>query len=111
MPTMSLNSPHKLALFVMLALAAVAPSTALAQAPQAPVPAPAPAPPPTDVLPPDENYRVEISAGAWFTVPSTALYSDTEVVTSGSTSTTINGTNFDFKTLGLSNKLFPVGQL
>jgi hypothetical protein len=58
-----------------------------------------------------EKYHVEFSAGAWFTMPSTALFSDSETVTSGSTTTTVNGTSIDFKKLGLSNKTFPDGHL
>jgi hypothetical protein len=59
-----------------------------------------------------ERYHVELSGGAWFTMPSTALFSDSETVTSGSTTTTVNGTSIDFKNqLGLNNKTFPDGHL
>jgi hypothetical protein len=39
------------------------------------------------------------------------LFSDSETVTSGSTTTTVNGTSIDFKQLGLNNKTFPEGHL
>src|SRR5260221_9421564 len=59
-----------------------------------------------------EKYHVELSVGAWFTMPSTALFSDTEVVTSGTTTTTVNGTIIDFKKqLGLNNQMFPDAHL
>jgi hypothetical protein len=64
---------------------------------------------PTDSL--YERYHVELSGGAWFTMPSTALFSDSENVTSGSTTTTVNGTSIDFKQLGLINKTFPDAHL
>src|SRR5690349_9031518 len=63
-----------------------------------------------------EEYRVEFSAGAWITRPSTVEYSDTETLTNtvGSTTTTtvVNGTLVNFRSLlGLSNQTFPEGHL
>ncbi|HET9832069.1 MAG TPA: hypothetical protein VFP91_10180, partial [Vicinamibacterales bacterium] len=63
-----------------------------------------------------EEYRVEFSAGAWITRPSTVEYSDTETLTNtvGSTTTTtvVNGTLVNFRTLlGLPNLTFPEGHL
>ena len=47
-----------------------------------------------------EDYRIEVAAGVWATVPSTVQYSDTE--------NGLTGTNIDFKQqLGLSNQRFP----
>jgi hypothetical protein len=59
-----------------------------------------------------EEYRVELQAGAYLSIPSTVLYSDTESLTSTvngvSTTTVVNGTLVDFKTvLNLKNKVFP----
>jgi hypothetical protein len=90
------------------------PSPARAQVTPAPTPTPpaqpAAAPAAPAVEPPiGENYRFEVSAGIWPTMPSTMLYSDTESVTpSGSTTaTTVTGTNIDFKQqLGLKNQTF-----
>ena len=39
------------------------------------------------------------------------MYSDTEDVISGSTTTTVNGTSIDFKKLGLDNQIFPEAHL
>ncbi|HUK34242.1 MAG TPA: hypothetical protein VLV86_10045 [Vicinamibacterales bacterium] len=63
-----------------------------------------------------EDYRVEFSAGAWVTRPSTVNYSDTETITSTSgtvaTTTTLNGSLVDFRSLlGLSYQTFPEGHL
>jgi hypothetical protein len=63
-----------------------------------------------------EEYRVEFSAGAWATRPSTVTYSDTESITSTvngtTTTTTINGTLIDFRSLlGLSNQTFAESHL
>src|SRR5882724_1093338 len=90
------------------------PSPVRAQATPAPPPTPpaqpAAAPAAPAVEPPiGENYKFEVSAGVWPTMPSTMLYSDTESVTpSGSTTaTTVTGTNIDFKQqLGLNNQMF-----
>ncbi|HVZ19578.1 MAG TPA: hypothetical protein VG871_00870, partial [Vicinamibacterales bacterium] len=59
-----------------------------------------------------EAYHVELQVGAFASMPSTVMYSDTESITttSGSTTTTtvVNGTNIDFKKqLGLKNQVFP----
>ncbi len=93
-----------------------------AQAPPAPAPAPAPAAaapaepvaPVIDLL--GAEYRVELQVGAWVSMPSTVLFSDTETLSStvnGTTTTTlVNGTNIDFKSaFGLKNKVFPEGHL
>jgi len=85
-----------------------------------PVPPPAqPAPPPAQPTPPStvavpsfvpigETYRFEVAVDGWSTLPSTMMYSDTETVTSGGTSTIVPGTNIDFKQqLGLHNQWFP----
>lgn len=92
---------------------------------QAPTPPPA-TPPPAQAAPAEpvapiveivgEEYRVEFSAGGWWTRPSTVTYSDTESLTvtaNGTTTTTVvNGTLVDFKRdLGLSNQVFPEGHL
>ncbi len=63
-----------------------------------------------------EDYRVEISASAWFTIPSTVQYSDTESITNTvngtATTTVVNGTLVDFRReLGLSNQTFPEGRI
>jgi hypothetical protein len=88
---------------------ALLPARAHAQAAQPPA---TPAAPPEPVAPVvtiiGEEYRVELSAGAWFTMPSAVTYSDTENVTSGTTTTTVTGTNIDYKKdLGLQDKVFP----
>jgi hypothetical protein len=92
------------------------PAAARAQAAPEGTPAQAPAQtaPSFDVL--GEDYHVELQVGAWFTVPSTVLYSDTESITSTvngtSTTTVVSGTNVDFKSLlGLTNKVFPEAHL
>jgi len=102
----------KTTLYSLFALAVVlGPARAGAQVtpPPAPAATPAPAETPVPVIAiVGEEYRVEVQAGAWVTQPSTVMYSDTEVRTSGSTSTTINGTNIDFRNdLGLKNQIFP----
>lgn len=96
-----------------------------AQTPPAPAP-PAPgtpaaqAPPGGPVAPEiaivGEEYRVEVSADAWFTMPSTIQYSDTETTTNTSNGTTVttavNGTLVDFiRDLGLKNQVFPGGNI
>jgi hypothetical protein len=92
----------------------------MAQVAPPPAPAPAPAAAPEPVAPViaivGEEYRVELQVGAWVTMPSTVLYSDTETRTSTvngtTTSTVVNGTNVDFKNLlGLKNQVFPEGHL
>ncbi len=98
----------------------VAATSSYGQTPPAPAPAPAqpaPAEPAAPVIAiVGEDYHVEFSAGAWFTMPSTIQYSDTEstVVTANGTTTTtvINGSLVDFKRdLGLKNQTFPEGRL
>jgi hypothetical protein len=84
-----------------------------AQSTQTPAPAPAPTQAPAEPASEPligENYRVELSAGVWATMPSTVQYSDTETITTGTpaTSTTVNGTIIDFKgRLGLHDQRFP----
>jgi len=94
------------------------PARARAQAPPPPAaPAAAPAEPVAPVaVVVGEEYRVEFQLGAWFSMPSTVLYSDSEPVTttSGSTTTTttVNGTNIDYKKqLALKNQIFPEAHL
>jgi len=88
-----------------------------------PAPAPNPNPPPAqpgstggpqapEYFVIGEEYRVEVSIGAWFTRPSTVNYSDSETVTSTvnnvTTTTTLNGTLIDFRSLlGLQKDPFP----
>jgi hypothetical protein len=79
------------------------PARADAQAAQPPA-TPAPTAPGEPVAPVvtivGEEYHAELSVGAWFTMPSTVTYSDTEG--------TVSGTNIDFKKdLGLKDKMFP----
>ena len=97
----------------MLALLVLGLTAARADAQTTQTPAPATAAPensPSEAV--GEKYHVELSVGAWFTMPSTALFSDTEVVTSGTTTTTVNGTIIDFKKqLGLNNQMFPDAHL
>ena len=96
---------------------ALMPARANAQAAQPPAtPAPAAATPAEPIAPSvliiGEEYRAEIQVGAWFTMPSTVMYSDTESVTSGTTTTTVTGSNIDFKQqLGLKNQVFPDAHL
>ena len=101
-------------------------STARAQVvpPPPPNPAPAPPAPPLQTGGPiapvysviGEDYRVELAAGAWLTRPSTVNLSDTETITSTVNSTTtttvLNGTLIDFRSLlGLDNQWFFNGQV
>lgn len=73
-------------------------SLARAQAAQPPAqPAPPPSIPVPSFVPIGETYRFEISVEGWSTLPSTMMYSDTETVTSGTTSTTVVGTDINFK--------------
>jgi hypothetical protein len=77
-------------------------SPARAQSAQPPAQPAQPAPPPSSVPVPSfgpigETYRIEISVEGWSTLTSTMMYSDTETVTSGSTSTTVIGTDINFK--------------
>ena len=98
----------------MLALFLLGLTAARADAQTALTPASAPAQANSPTEPSEavgEKYHVELSVGAWFTMPSTTLFSDSETVTSGSTTTTVNGTNIDFKQLGLNNKTFPDAHL
>jgi len=104
----------KTTLYSVLALGLVCGSgPAFAQAPPAPAPAQAPAEPPAPTFTAlGENYHVEFQAGAMMTVPSTAMFADTEDVTTTtngtSTTTTVTGTNLDFKSLlGLQNTTVP----
>jgi hypothetical protein len=119
-----LENMTKTFLYSLFALGVVlAPARASAQAappPAAPPPAPAQAAPAEPVAPiiaiVGEEYRVELQIGAWVSMPSTALYSDTESIsttTNGTTTTTVvNGSNVDFKgLLGLKNKVFPEAHL
>ena len=83
---------------------------------QAAAPPATPAAPAEPVVPAvtliGEDYHVELQVGAWFSIPSTAMYSDSEPVTVGTTTTTVNGTNNDFKkNLGLTNQIFPEAHL
>jgi len=105
----------KTPLYSVFALALVlTPASVLAQAaPPAPAPAQAPAEPIAPVIAiVGEEFRVELQVGAFASMPSTVLYSDTETLTStvnGVTTTTqVNGTLVDFKgMLGLKNQVFP----
>jgi hypothetical protein len=111
-----LSSSYAINPYGMLALLLLGLTAARADAQTALTPAPATAAQATSTSEPSEaigeRYHVELSVGAWFTMPSTALFSDSEVVTSGTTSTTVNGTSIDFKKqLGLNNKTFPGGHL
>jgi hypothetical protein len=96
---------------------ALGPAQAMAQVTLQPVPARAPAEPvPPAVSGLGEDYRVELQIGAWMTIPSTVMYSDTETISTISngttTSTLVVGTNIDFmKTLGLTNQVFPEGHI
>jgi len=104
--------------FFMTVLAG-APTVALAQAPAAP-PAP-PAQTPAEPLAPiiniiGEDFHVELQIGAWVAMPSTVQYSDTESVTSTvngtSTTTVVNGSLVDFRSLlGMKNQVFPEGHI
>src|SRR5262249_386334 len=76
-----------------------------AQPAQPALPAAEPVP---SFVPIGETYHFEVSVDAWSTLPSTMKYSDTETVTSGTTTTTVVGTNINFKEqLGLHNQWFP----
>jgi hypothetical protein len=104
--------------FFMTVLAA-GPATALAQAPTTPPPAAAQTPaepvaPAINII--GEDFRVELQIGAWASMPTTVLYSDTETLTSTvngkSTTTVVNGTLVDFRSqLGLKNQVFPAGHI
>jgi hypothetical protein len=76
-------------------------SPARAQAAQPPAQPAQPAPPSSvpvpSFVPIGETYRFEVSVEGWSTLPSTMMYSDTETVTSGSTSTIVTGTDINFK--------------
>ena len=113
-----LENMTKTFLYSVFAFACVlAPAQALAQATPPPAPAPAPAEPVAPVIAiVGEEYRAELQIGAWISMPSTVLYSDTESIsttTNGTTTTTVvNGTNIDFKNLlGLKNQVFPEAHL
>ena len=98
-----------LALSAAAALGLLLPSPVRAQAAQPPAQPATPAPATTPAVEPPigENYHFEVSGAMWATMPSTMLYSDTEVVTSGTTSTTVTGTNVDFKQqLGVHDQKF-----
>src|SRR5258708_14649279 len=96
---------------------ALSPARALAQAAAPPAQTPPATPAPAEPVAPviailGEEYRVELQVGAWVTMPSTVIFSDTETLSStvnGTTTTTVvNGSNVDFKgNLGLKNKAFP----
>jgi hypothetical protein len=111
MSTRRLSSSYVINLYGIFALLVLGLTAARADAQTAQAPATAaPDSSPSEAV--GERYHVELSVGAWFTMPSTALFSDTEVVTSGTTTTTVNGTNIDFKKqLGLNNQIFPEGHL
>jgi hypothetical protein len=117
-----LENMTKTILYSLFALAVVlGPAAANAQVTPPPAPAPAPAAAPAEPLAPviaivGEEYRVELQIGAWLSMPSTVIYSDTESITTttnGTTTTTIvTGTNIDFKSaLGLKNQVFPEAHL
>jgi len=113
-----LENMTKTILYSLFALGVVlGPSRASAQGAQSPAPAPAPAEPPAPLIAiVGEEYRAELRIGAWVTMPSTVMYSDTEDVSSTvngtSTTTTVTGTNIDFKNaLGLNNQVFPEAHL
>ncbi len=122
MTTTPLGSLYRIILYSAFVTAMVCrPSLARAQAapaPQTPAPAaPAQAETPLPVITiVGEEFRVELQVGAWITMPTTVMYSDTEdiTVTSGTTTTTtaLNGTLLDFKRdLGLNNQTFPEAHL
>jgi len=107
-----LETMTKTILYSLFALGVVlAPARANAQVTQPPAPAATPAPaetPAPTIAIVGEEYRAELRVGAWVTMPSTVMYSDTETRTSGTTTTTVTGTNIDFKNdLGLKNQVFP----
>src|SRR4051812_19379391 len=117
-----LENMTKTFLYSVFALGvALAPGRASAQAVPPAAPAPAQAAAPAEPVAPliaivGEEYRVELQVGAWVTMPSTVMYSDTETLsttTNGTTTTTVvNGTNVDFKgLLGLKNQVFPQAHL
>jgi hypothetical protein len=111
----------KTVLYSLFALGVVlAPVRVLAQAapaPATPPPAPGGQTQPAEPVAPviaitGEEYRVELQAGAFLSMPSAVFYSDTESLTStvnGTTTTTaVNGTLVDFRTsLHLKNQAFP----
>ncbi len=110
----------KTLLYSVFALGVVAtPAAVMAQA--APPPTPAPAQTPAEPIAPviaiiGEEYHVELQVGAWLSMPQTVLYSDTENLTvtanGTTTTTTVNGTLVDFKSLlGLKQQVFPEGHL
>ena len=122
MQTKKLATPYAIILYSLFTVSVVTyPARADAQPPATPAtPAPAAAAAAEPVAPVinivGEEFRVELQIGAWATMPSTAMYSDTENVTAtvngATTTTTVNGTNIDFKnTLGLKNKVFPEAHL
>lgn len=110
-----LENMTKTFLYSVFALGVLlAPAPALAQA--APPATPAQGQPTEPVAPViaiiGEEYRVELQVGAYLSMPSTVLYSDTESTTStvnGTTTTTVvNGTLVDFRSLlNLKNQVFP----
>jgi len=112
----------KTLLYSVFALALVTtPARALAQAaPATPAPGNQSQPANEPVAPViaiiGEEYHVELQVNGFLSVPSTVLYSDTETTTATvngtSTSTVVNGTLVDFKTLlNLKNQVFPEGRL
>jgi hypothetical protein len=111
------NAFHPRSIFLTATVLALAlhSSPARAQAAQPPAqpaqpaqPAPPSSVPVPSFVPVGETYHFEVSVEDWSTLPSTMMYSDTEVVTSGTTSTTVVGTNINFKEqLGLHNQWFP----
>jgi len=113
-----LENMTKTFLYSVFAFAGVmGPVQAMAQATPPPAPAQAPAEPVAPIIAiVGEEYRVELQIGAWVSMPSTVVYSDTESIsttTNGVTATTVvNGTNIDFKSLlGLKNQVFPEAHL
>ena len=109
-----LENMTKTFLYSVFAFACVlGPVQAMAQVTPPPAPAQAPAEPVAPVIALiGEEYRVELQIGAFVTMPSSVLYSDTEststVVNGVTTTTVVNGTNVDFKgLLGLKNQVFP----
>ena len=100
---------------------ALSPARALAQAAAPPAQTPPATPARAEPVAPivaiiGEEYRAELQVGAWVTMPSTVLFSDTEsrsaTVNGVTTTTVVNGTSVDFKgNLGLKNKVFPEAHL
>jgi hypothetical protein len=115
-----LENMTKTFLYSLFALGIVlGPAQAHAQVatPATPAPAAAPAEPVAPLIAIlGEEYRVELQVGAWVSMPSTVLFSDTETksstVNGATTTTVVTGSNVDFKNaLGLKNQVFPEAHL